>query len=284
MQLSPTTIRQLVHVITGDRVRDNDENSAISPYRSGPDIVNFFNNLGWNEIYDGEFGTRWRWAESKLLEVNGNKKLEQVICSAFDPRVFLRSDFKIEDAVDYLNEFLVFDDYKLVSAAKGYRVVRVTFSGVAAQSPYGESKSLNHLFIQDQIHTCEARIAADDFDGAITAARSLLEAVLKSIEVELSGKSEPYSGDLMKLFKRVQKLMNLDPSQEGISQTLKQILSGISSIVAGVASLRNKMGDAHAISYRPSRHHAVLAVNAVNTISNFLFDSLEYQRERHLEN
>ena len=48
---------------------------------------------------------------------------------------------------------------------------------------------------------------------------------------------------------------------------LKQILSGLTSIINGLANLRNNASDSHATAYRPSRRHAEL-------ISNFIFNSM----------
>jgi len=120
----------------------------------------------------------------------------------------------------------------------------------------------------------------NDFDGAITNARSLIEAVLSSIEADFDPTPPKYDGDLPKLYKRVQKHLKLSPGQEGLANSLRQILSGLTSIVSGLASLRNSMSDAHVIKYKPSEHHAQLAVNTAKTLCKFLFDTKEYQSQK----
>jgi hypothetical protein len=107
---------------------------------------------------------------------------------------------------------------------------------------------------------------------------SLLEAVLFEIEGRMEPARPNYSGDLPKLYRRVQKLLNLDPARTDISDSLKQILSGLVNVVSGLAPLRNKMGDAHVRTYKPDRHHAKLAVNAAKTVTDFIIDSFEYQK------
>lgn len=67
------------------------------------------------------------------------------------------------------------------------------------------------------------------------------------------------------------------PGRTDISESLKQVLSGLSSIVQGLSSLRNKMSDSHVSSYRPEKHHARLAVNAAKMLSDFLFSTRSYQ-------
>lgn len=47
----------------------------------------------------------------------------------------------------------------------------------------------------------------------------------------------------------------------------------------GDIAMRNKMSDAHASSYKASKHHAKLAVNSAKTFVDFVFDSYAYQKE-----
>ena len=72
--------------------------------------------------------------------------------------------------------------------------------------PYPGSRDVNQVFIEEQIKKCDRKLSENDFDGAITNARSLLEAVLCDVEQEISADNPPpYAGDLVKLYKRVQK-------------------------------------------------------------------------------
>ena len=124
---------------------------------------------------------------------------------------------------------------------------------------------------------CRTKISQNDNDGAITNARSLVEAVLIAIEKEFDKDAPNYDGNLPRLYKRVQKYLNLSPDNDSISQSLKQTLTGFVSIIDGLSGLSNKMGDRHAREYKPSKHHAVLLVNSAMTFSNFIFDTYAYQ-------
>lgn len=42
----------------------------------------------------------------------------------------------------------------------------------------------------------------------------------------------------------------------------------------------NKMSDAYAGDYKPSRHHVKLAVNAAKNLADFLFETKSYQNEK----
>ncbi len=111
--------------------------------------------------------------------------------------------------------------------------------------------------------------------AAIAKARSLLEAVLLDVEQSLSKDTTAYDGDLPKLYRRVQQLLNLDLARKDISESVKQVLGGLSSIVVGIASLSNRMGDRHVRSYKPSSRHAKLVVNAAKTLAGFIVETRE---------
>lgn len=118
----------------------------------------------------------------------------------------------------------------------------------------------------------------DDPEGAITAARTLLEATCKHI---LDKQNVEYDdgAELTKLYKLAATQLNLAPSQH-TEQQFKQILGGAESVVNGLGSLRNKISDAHAISSgrtRPSSRHATLCVNMAGTMSEFLISTYEQQ-------
>lgn len=274
MKISARSIEALGKLVTGD--------NQITPYKSGPKLVEFFNSLGFNDRYptEGGFPTRWKFTEEKLSGLNGTPAIREAIISTLDPRNFIEFAKPIEESVAYLNKFLRFDDYEVFIDGKTVQIRSTGSTLVAFDHPYKESAEITHVFIEEQINKCEKKIAESDFDGAITNSRSLLEAVLVALEKDLSPCPESYDGDLPKIFRRVQKLLNLDPSRKDISDAIKQILSGLTSIVNGLATLRNKMSDAHATNSRASRHHAKLAVNSAKTLAEFLFESKNFQQQK----
>jgi len=113
-----------------------------------------------------------------------------------------------------------------------------------------------------------------DPDGAITTARTLLETVCKRI---LDDAGEAYSDkdDLPALYRAVALKLQVAPSQH-TEDAFKRILGGATSVVEGLGSLRNKIGDAHGQGgkpVRPTARHAQLAVNLAGAMSTFLVDT-----------
>ncbi len=137
-------------------------------------------------------------------------------------------------------------------------------------------EKLSNDFIIQQINKCNIKINEEDFDGAITNARSLVEEILLSIEEKIKGERQDYDGKIEGLYKRVRKLINMDPNKD-TNNSINEILNGFISIIAGMSSISNKMGDRHAITYKPDKRHALLIVNASMTISKFLIESYDYQ-------
>lgn len=116
----------------------------------------------------------------------------------------------------------------------------------------------------------------NDPEGAITMARTLIEATCKKLLTEMK---EIYTekDDLPKLYKLLADKMNLSPDRQ-TEQIFKQVLGGCQSVVNGLASIRNKHSDSHGIikkSYKPAIRHAELAVNLAGTMATFLFETWE---------
>lgn len=120
----------------------------------------------------------------------------------------------------------------------------------------------------------------DDPEGAITAARTLLESVCKHI-LDECGVEYGDSADLPKLYGLTSKELNLAPSQH-TEDAFKKILGGAHSVVDGLANLRNRLGDAHGQGKRPVKplpRHAELSVNMAGSMASFLLATFEARRQ-----
>jgi Abortive infection C-terminus len=119
-----------------------------------------------------------------------------------------------------------------------------------------------------------AKVVSDP-EGAITATRTTLESICKHICDERGAAYDDAAGDLTKLYKAVAAAMDLAPDQHS-EQIIKQILSGVGTVVGGLAAMRNSLSDSHGrgkASVRPAPRHAKLAVNAGFAVAGFLIDT-----------
>ena len=113
-----------------------------------------------------------------------------------------------------------------------------------------------------------------DPPAAITAACSILESLCK-VYIEDNDLEMPSKQSITPLWKVVSKDLGFDPSavEDG---DLKKILSGLTSAVDGIGSLRTHTGSAHGHvkkSYRIQARHARLAIHASHTLVVFVLET-----------
>ncbi len=106
----------------------------------------------------------------------------------------METKFSFEPVVEYLNGYLKYDGSELVRHGETYRVREIHGALVELEVPSQETGEIGYVFIDEQIKKCDLKIFEGDYDGAITNARSLLEAVLVRAEGKVSGETVPMTG------------------------------------------------------------------------------------------
>lgn len=113
MILSKKTLKKLRNLI-------NEE----TEYRSGPELVSFFNQLGFTDSYRQGFPSRWIYTDEKLEKLNGSPGLDKCIKELFSPINYVGQFDKLDSFIEDFNQFLSFDgwlvtrDGKLISFKK----------------------------------------------------------------------------------------------------------------------------------------------------------------------
>ena len=118
-----------------------------------------------------------------------------------------------------------------------------------------------------------------DPEGAITAARTLLETVCKCI-LDEEGVEYSDASDLPKLYKLAAEQLSFAPSQH-TEEVFKQTLGGCYAIVLGLSTLRNRLSDSHGKGkkgMKPAPRHAELAVNLAGALASFLIQTWEARK------
>lgn len=217
------------------------------------------------------------WPNSEVLERAGFLTCSQAKLFEFLEDVLhpIRRDAEDQGRiVAKLNPILRRDGYFLAPSSRtsGNPVYRVRETGV---QPADEliSETLRSFDESGVHHAWQKALdrRVTDPEGAITAAKMLLETVCKHIIDNAAG-TYGENDDLPKLYATAAAHLNLAPSQH-TETVVKSILGNCQSVVGNLASLRNRLGDAHGqgkLPVRPQARHAELAVNLAGSMAMFL--------------
>lgn len=266
MKLSLESLKVLAAAVTGD--------DHLGKYRTWDDLEKFLHSIGGELGSDMGGTSRQRNALNRLAAYNGSYRLVEVIMQTLDAHCFLDREEAREQLVVELNKHLKFDGYQIVLDDSKCQIQSFRKSEVLAENV----DRLSDDFISEQLRKCDSKMLAGDYDGAISNARSLVEAVLGRIHEELTGQSLQESGDLQKDFRKVRDLLNMSP-EKYTDEPIRQILNGFYSIIQGIDSLSNKLGDRHRRRYKPALRHARLVTNGAKTLVDFLVDSYKSKLE-----
>lgn len=86
--------------------------------RSGPALVRFFNNLGFNDSYGQGFPSRWIYTDDKLTKINGTPELDKCIKKLFAPVNFVGRFGELDKLIKDFNDYLAFDDWQVLRKEK----------------------------------------------------------------------------------------------------------------------------------------------------------------------
>jgi len=272
-RLSVRTLGIIAEVVCGNAVENE---IGLSPYRRYVDIDAFFEHDLGLESAELDSGSRIQRAEAWLRRYNGTAELVVIIEAAVGPASFAGSPLDPGSAVDYLNNALMAEGYRLIKTGSRFKLVgRATVE--LPDGPVGSP--LSDSYVRELADKCTVKLESGDYDGAVTNARTLLEAVLGELEELLSGTRGDYAGDLPRQYKAVSKMLRLDDDRDDLDARFKDVVRGLVTVVNGLAPLRNKLSDGHARVRMPARHHAEVVVNAAKTVAIFLGESYRLQAE-----
>lgn len=146
-------------------------------------------------------------------------------------------------------------------------------------------KSLSNIFrnrdlraMEIEFNRCLENIEKDP-PASLTAASCLIESLFQ-VYVEDNDLTPPKKETIKDLWKVVQKDMRLSVKSD-MDDDIKRILSGLTSIVDGIGSLRTHKGSAHGrgnrMKYAVKSRHARLAVHSAHTFAIFIIETWNFR-------
>lgn len=94
-------------------------------YRSGPQLVQFFNELGFNDTHGQGFPSRWAYTDGRLAKINGTPELDKCIKKLFAPVNFIGRVGELDNFIKDFNQYLAFDKWKVVRNGAEINFVRL---------------------------------------------------------------------------------------------------------------------------------------------------------------
>lgn len=83
-------------------------------YRSGRNLVKFFNELGFNHSYGQGFPSRRKYTDDCLEAINGTPRLDKCIKGVFNPINFVNRIKELDQCIIDFNQYLAFDKWQVV--------------------------------------------------------------------------------------------------------------------------------------------------------------------------
>ncbi|RJT22911.1 hypothetical protein D5I55_12480 [Chakrabartia godavariana] len=288
-KFSPYVIKALIDAITGGAA--NETGPSIGIYRSGPKIEQFFLDCG----FDMRIGSNSRVPATtdfirqvaQNFDGKADANIKRMIEKVADPREYLKEPDKAEAVREHLNAALAADGFAVVVANGEAILAERKASGGIVEPFISKIATIDFDTVQTEIARGLVSLDADPED-AVTAACSLVEAVCRSILVELNLPLPPKK-DIDSLIRAVQEPLGLSPGRSDfpseIEADVRQILSGLTSVVKGIGALRTHGGDAHGREKgfrRIDARVARLALNAASSVALFLIETWERKEHRAL--
>lgn len=275
--LSPQSIDAIAEIISGGG--GNDPEPPIGIYRSGPKIEKFMRACNVDFRLDG---SRVPSLVTCLINLNNGFQAEQVlpriIEAAADPRDFIHEPARHTAVLEYLNRALRFDGFEVQQQGGRMRLVEAGKGIPVLAELAGLSEVIDFDTVNRDLERALASSQTDPED-AVTAACSTVESVCRSILIEL-GQPLPAKKDVQGLYNAVKQPLGLSPDRSDIdpliANDVRQILSGLATVIGGVGALRTHGGDAHGREKgyaRVDARIARLAIHAASTAALFLIET-----------
>ena len=183
---SAATLKALVDVITGGAGMGLGPMTPIGIYRSAPKIERLMHECGLAFQLQG--GSRLPTLAAYLRDLAADgantPKLERVLLRVAEPDDYAGQPERQRAVIDHLNRVLARDRRQIVLHEGQPRLVERGKPGSAAVRVLAEAVVLDIDTVQRDIGRALAS-AASDPEGAVTAACSVVEAVCRSVLIEL---------------------------------------------------------------------------------------------------
>lgn len=279
---SPATIKALTDVVTGGPGTGN-ATPPVGIYRSASAMEGLMMECGLDFRVGGmssRVTSLTNFLRGLLDDPEGARKLTDVVVRVCQPDDYRADPERQQAVIDHLSRALNRDGLEVALVGGEPRLQERGRSAAIIGAVAAKAAIIDFDTVDREVKRALASADTDPED-AVTAACSIIEAVCRSILVELQ-LPLPAKKDIDGLVRAVQEPLNLSPGRsdlpDEIAADVKQVLGGLTTTAKGIGALRTHAGDAHGRERgfrRLDARIARLAVHAASTLALFLIETWE---------
>ena len=214
---------------------------------------NAYDDIHKHMVMNNDWEPDWVFTDNRLNLMHCDDEMYlRFLCETIHPAV-RNSEDELQQLLSIYNKNLEADGFEIIQtdeiSGKPIFFGRQNVIGQAhlAAKKFEIKKYLNTEYVNSKINTMNDAVNKDT-DLAIGTAKELLETTCKSILKQKGVKPDP-NWTLPKLVNKTTATLDFKPKEpedpEKADKSIRQILGGISTIIHGVAELRNAYGTGH---------------------------------------
>lgn len=128
MKVDKLSINNLVLIIVGETKKQT------TPNKSGRELVAFFNEFGFRDVYDYKNGglpnklSRKAYTEDRLKKINGTKNMEKLILALVDENRYFDTEYNVDEIAYEINTIIKANNFKLEKLNDNYIMIGETIA------------------------------------------------------------------------------------------------------------------------------------------------------------
>lgn len=214
---------------------------------------NAYDDIHKHMVMNNDWEPDWVFTDNRLNLMHCDDEMYlRFLCETIHPAV-RNSEDELQQLLSIYNKNLEADGFEIIQTDEisgkpifSGRQIVIGQAHLAAKK-FEIKKYLNTEYVNSKINTMNDAVNKDT-DLAIGTAKELLETTCKSILKQKGVKPDP-NWTLPKLVNKTTATLDFKPKEaedpEKADKSIRQILGGISTIIHGVAELRNAYGTGH---------------------------------------
>lgn len=215
----------------------------------------------------------WIYSDERIGLLKNDQLFSDFIIELLHPSTREGSDSN--SLKEMINYYLKKDGYQIVEDEEYYEKNTSTYK-IVEINPTQIEKSFKTTdsFVHEAYEKIDKRLRDEDYRGAVTSSRTLIEYTIKDIYTQITGDTIDKVDDLQEGFKKIQKLLKLD-FDKTIDDNKKKILRSFVTIINSLAPLFNSLGDRHGSKSSAERNTALFCTDSTKIFVNFLYGRLQ---------